>query len=478
MFTTTFYSYKGGVGRTSALMNVAHRLCQVGKKVCVLDFDLEAPGLDSFELSRRSPVSAGVVEYISSYLETDKLPSLSDFAYDITPKDEFGQIHLIPAGRKDAHYQYLLSRLDWKMLYSERSGFLVIEALRRAIDHEFKPDYLLVDSRTGLTDISGICTLQMPDLVVLLFNLNDQNIDGTSQVYRSIIDNKLSRAIQTLLVASPIPDLPESLKIRSNRFENAEAKIGAEPNLVLPYDPFLCFQESIVDELQSRALSTKYQALTNLIIARNEKDVTNLLERARATRENGQIDQANIEYQEIVQLYPDSGEVWFDYGVHLRIVRQLKKAADCFRKAAKHRETHEIALAELSTTLLQLRQVSEAERVFDSLIDISDDSNVLLMVAEAFADEGHFESAAKALKRAIGLDPEERQSLSLLGQVFAGMKSYDEAFSVFMRLHRITPTSLSAVFNAGAMAFFTNRREATGLLKRAIELFEASRSKI
>ncbi|MCJ7630864.1 AAA family ATPase, partial [Candidatus Bathyarchaeota archaeon] len=45
METITFYSYKGGVGRTLALANVAMYLTRFGQKVCIMDFDLEAPGL-------------------------------------------------------------------------------------------------------------------------------------------------------------------------------------------------------------------------------------------------------------------------------------------------------------------------------------------------------------------------------------------------------------------------------------------------
>src|SRR4051794_13247188 len=40
----TFYSYKGGVGRSMALANVAVLLARSGKKVLVVDWDLEAPG--------------------------------------------------------------------------------------------------------------------------------------------------------------------------------------------------------------------------------------------------------------------------------------------------------------------------------------------------------------------------------------------------------------------------------------------------
>ncbi|MBR1199537.1 AAA family ATPase [Bradyrhizobium sp. AUGA SZCCT0158] len=44
----TFYSYKGGVGRSMALANVAVLLARQGKKVLMVDWDLEAPGLENY----------------------------------------------------------------------------------------------------------------------------------------------------------------------------------------------------------------------------------------------------------------------------------------------------------------------------------------------------------------------------------------------------------------------------------------------
>src|SRR5580698_2026224 len=44
----TFYSYKGGVGRSMALPNVAALLAKWGHSVLVVDWDLEAPGLERF----------------------------------------------------------------------------------------------------------------------------------------------------------------------------------------------------------------------------------------------------------------------------------------------------------------------------------------------------------------------------------------------------------------------------------------------
>ena len=44
----TFYSFKGGVGRTMALANISILLAQWGKRILVVDWDLEAPGLEHY----------------------------------------------------------------------------------------------------------------------------------------------------------------------------------------------------------------------------------------------------------------------------------------------------------------------------------------------------------------------------------------------------------------------------------------------
>src|SRR5262245_25984143 len=44
----TFYSYKGGVGRSLAMAWVAQVFAERGLRVLVVDFDLEAPGLERY----------------------------------------------------------------------------------------------------------------------------------------------------------------------------------------------------------------------------------------------------------------------------------------------------------------------------------------------------------------------------------------------------------------------------------------------
>ena len=49
-FYVTFFSFKGGAGRTTAAMNTAIHLAKQKKRVLVIDLDLQAPGIDIFDV--------------------------------------------------------------------------------------------------------------------------------------------------------------------------------------------------------------------------------------------------------------------------------------------------------------------------------------------------------------------------------------------------------------------------------------------
>ena len=73
----TFYSFKGGLGRSMALANVAELLYEKKLKVLMIDFDLEAPGLERYfgevlpPENRLSKVQqhAGVINLLEKYKE-------------------------------------------------------------------------------------------------------------------------------------------------------------------------------------------------------------------------------------------------------------------------------------------------------------------------------------------------------------------------------------------------------------------------
>src|SRR5262249_46212200 len=152
-------------------------------------------------------------------------------------------------------------------------GFYFVENLKAGIKAKYNPDYVLVDSRTGFTDISGICTLQLPDLVVLLFGLNEQNLIGTAQIYRSITRGTHGRSIQTLLVASPVPDVPSAkVGIKEERLKRVNELLKSDPDVFLPYHSFVAFKETTLPSEMGAFLNQAYNELCERIIACNKAD--------------------------------------------------------------------------------------------------------------------------------------------------------------------------------------------------------------
>ena len=63
----------------------------------------------------------------------------------------------MPAGRRgDRTYRHALANLNWQRLYKEEEGFLLFEDTKEGWRQELKPDYVLIDSHTGDTDVLGI----------------------------------------------------------------------------------------------------------------------------------------------------------------------------------------------------------------------------------------------------------------------------------------------------------------------------------
>ncbi|MEU4251408.1 CATRA system-associated protein [Amycolatopsis sp. NPDC026612] len=173
----TFYSYKGGVGRSFTLANVAVLLARWGHRVLCLDWDLEAPGLsDYFRPLLPAKPRGGVVDLVDDFKNGRFAPE----AHAMRLKD-FGALDFIAAGTEDAGYVGQVQEIDWEGLYDLGFG----EYLDRCREHwAANYDFVLIDSRTGISDIGGICTAHLPDHLVVLFTANRQSIRGAMELAR------------------------------------------------------------------------------------------------------------------------------------------------------------------------------------------------------------------------------------------------------------------------------------------------------
>jgi hypothetical protein len=116
--------------------------------------------------------------------ETNSL-SLEDYAvgldWDFAGE---GSIAFVPAGRQDEDYPQRVNTFDWDNFYERLGGGKLLHATRDELRRDY--NYILIDSRTGVSDTSGICTVQMPDLLVICFTLNHQSVRGAAAVAASV----------------------------------------------------------------------------------------------------------------------------------------------------------------------------------------------------------------------------------------------------------------------------------------------------
>lgn len=196
----TFYSYKGGTGRSMALANVGWILASTGRRVLLIDWDLEAPGLHRYlhpfiAKDKELTSTPGLIDFFVDFATAarvahaektnderwfEALASLVRYASPVNGQFEDVPLEFVPAGRQDAGYGVQVTSFDWQEFYDKLGGGVFLEALKQRLRHDY--DFILIDSRTGISDTSGICTVQMPDELVVLYTLNEQSMKGAAAV--------------------------------------------------------------------------------------------------------------------------------------------------------------------------------------------------------------------------------------------------------------------------------------------------------
>ncbi|RKR05592.1 uncharacterized protein DUF4231 [Flavobacterium sp. 90] len=240
----TFYSFKGGVGRTMALSNVATLLSKWGKKILIIDFDLEAPGVEKyftsadFVFSKDRTDCFGVVDILTSFSKKNNKISWQDCIISATSTRNKIKCDIISAGKDDKSYATNLQNLNWDFLFEECNLGEELEIMRNEWIQNY--DYVLIDSRTGISDIGGICTIYLPDIIAFLFTTNDASLNGCIDVIKRAKESRNKMPYdRSFLVAIPIPSRDESRTEfeSSQRWKNVfEEKLNTLYNDWLPKD--------------------------------------------------------------------------------------------------------------------------------------------------------------------------------------------------------------------------------------------------
>jgi len=289
--TVAFYSYKGGVGRSLLLANAARFLATLGKGVVALDFDFEAPGLhyklgggQSYVDGRRSsnfPLPAGgAVPYLIATAEgADPPPPFDEHMMSVpVPTEAGGWLKLMPAGpAPHQSYWVALKDLSDRLRLTDPSGrgFMALLDLQARIADELRPDYLLIDARTGVTELGGLATTVLADTVVCLFVANQESLDGTLTVVEALkgaprlANQKPIRVVPVLSRTTAKPPEDERFAAGVKRLlELGEGKRGRIRNDLalfgLPHDGQLGAWERLLGGRIAGPFSPLYQAYLEL----------------------------------------------------------------------------------------------------------------------------------------------------------------------------------------------------------------------
>jgi cellulose biosynthesis protein BcsQ len=289
--TLTFYSYKGGTGRSLLLANAARYLALLGKRVVAVDFDFEAPGLH-YKLNISPPgkrtadaiPERGAVDYLLAATQGEGPPKrLLDYVVPIPlPYGTKGALHLMPAGAAPTgDYWKALTSLLRQDLFTDPdgSGIAACLELKARIEAELKADFLLIDSRAGVTEFAGVTTIVLADKVVCLMLANRESQIGARAVLRGLrLAERLAgqSPVEVVPVLSRVPDRDETAVREALSFLNEpgptpEATLALKKVFVLRTDPELARGERLhVDsgEPQSRSpLHQDFLALMTELVA-------------------------------------------------------------------------------------------------------------------------------------------------------------------------------------------------------------------
>jgi MinD-like ATPase involved in chromosome partitioning or flagellar assembly len=186
-----FASLKGGVGRSTALSVAALHLAHQGKRILVVDLDMEAPGLSAILLTSETLPRFGIVDA----LVENGISGLDDaFMQDLigssTLAGQLGRIDVLPAFgassiANPADVLGKLARAYAEDVGSDGSSLSILDQVRDIVDRLSKPsryDVVLIDARAGLHETSASAILGLgADL--FFFGLNEEQ---TFQGYKAL----------------------------------------------------------------------------------------------------------------------------------------------------------------------------------------------------------------------------------------------------------------------------------------------------
>ncbi len=302
MKVVSFFSFKGGVGRTALMVNVGAHWVRKGYTVLLIDMDLFAPGLTYHKCKgaylHPEGAGLGISDLLSAFAKrdenTDEIPFLPPRLLiremNVSRQkllNTAGRMLMIDAGASVPEIQKA-GGLSGVCGAYKSGGFMpeipsgdeqngeslayrnLAEYIRRDLESAELPprekgeepgkiDYVLIDCRTGFPELLDLSLGYLADDMVILSGLNDQNLAGLKETVQALNKRVEIGALPgtVTVVFSPVPAAEdeavlESLKNAHDTLRKALRfdKYGiseSPPNThVIHYTPVLAMRDDVI----------------------------------------------------------------------------------------------------------------------------------------------------------------------------------------------------------------------------------------
>jgi pentatricopeptide repeat protein len=470
----TFYSYKGGVGRTLALVNVAYLLATDREEPCrvlIWDFDLEAPGVAHLLPPKWGAHRLGFVDFVDRYCSEIQIPPISEYIH----RTESENIDILPAGFVDEKYSSKLERINWQVLYERKRGYDLLESVKNSIENlEPRYDYILIDARTGYSDVGGICLQQLPTLVILMFRLNSQNLEGTAKTFLAL--SEFSKRTKKRLDVIPVisPTWPFATTEANQFIKRARTVFKPSRPLQISFDANLTLGEKIIVkdrhkyEIRPRTIDD-YERVARRIRQQNLTDPFTMIQMSEEKQEAEQNDEAFAITCALVDRRPDRWKYW---SLWTQIANKLPSQDKVLAFVEGHL-TRNPRLAKAFVARARLHWTKWKEKVELLSHAIREDPDFELAYLDrgrALFREGQYRDALTDFNKYVSLAPKSNGEMSR-GLCYLLLRDYANAEKDFRSLIESNPNDVSSHFHLALTKLISGDfNEAQSECERALEL--------
>jgi MinD-like ATPase involved in chromosome partitioning or flagellar assembly len=161
------HSFRGGTGKSNASANLAALIARSGRRVAIVDTDIQSPGVHVLFGFEAAPGAHTLNDYLYGAC------TISEAAHDVTASlgaDGGGALFLVPSSIKAGDIAKVLRQgYDVELL---NEGF-------RALSKELALDVLVIDTHPGLNE-ETLLSITISDVLLLILRPDKQDYQGTA----------------------------------------------------------------------------------------------------------------------------------------------------------------------------------------------------------------------------------------------------------------------------------------------------------